>query len=450
MTNLILTIVVAVGLTVLPSWGSPGPLPEPCHVQSVAFEGWNAVEISNDWVRLEIVPQLGGRLMQVTFGDHHYLFVNREYEGKYFSPQEAGQWFNYGGDKVWPLPEGHGAGEWPGPISDALDDGEYKSTIVSRDRECKVHLESPPDPATGLQYSRDISMSNESPQISFHAVMKNVTDHPIRWSMQSVTQYDTADGRDSGKYNHDFWAFAPINRRSVYMNGYWVRAGLADDPSFAVDNGLFKLHWLYLENEVWLDSDGGWVAVVDDAVRYGLIERFQYTAEADYPGKASVIFYKNGAALTLDESGMPLLRSANPQQAPYYMEAEINSPMIKLEPGASYALDTSWFPTRTSKELKTVTSAGVVEHPLAATLTRDSVQISGTLGVFFPGKLVAHVLDGLGAQISVLELTAVDPLTVVELNQAIKIAERAASVAIHLTDRQGMDRGTLGEAKISK
>jgi len=64
-----------------------------------------------------------------------------------------------------------------------------------------------------------------------------------------------------------------------------------------VTDGLFTLHWLYLENEVWLDSDAGWIAVVDDAAKYGMVERFQHVSGAEYPGKASVIFYKNGAAL---------------------------------------------------------------------------------------------------------------------------------------------------------
>src|SRR5205814_1069011 len=83
---------------------------------------------------------------------------------------------------------------------------------------------------TGLQYSRDISMGGDSPQISFHAVMSNTSDHPIRWSMQSVTQYDTADSRNAANYNPDFWAFAPVNPHSAYTDGYRVRNGLGDDP----------------------------------------------------------------------------------------------------------------------------------------------------------------------------------------------------------------------------
>lgn len=295
--------------------------------------------------------------MQVEFAGHPFLFVNPRYKGNYIAPAEAaklGRWINYGGDKLWPLPEGQGDGHWPGPISDALDDGEYSLTTRTLNSRCTASLQGPPDPRTGLRYAREISIGSDSPEISFHAIMKNASDHPIYWSVQSVTQYDTADSQNPQDYNRNFWAFAPINADSVYYGGYQVRAGLADDPSFAVSDGLFRLHWLYLENEVWLDSKAGWLAVVDHTSGYSMVETFRHVAQAEYPGKASIIFYKNGGALELDEHGMPTVRSAKPEQAPYYMEAEINSPMVRLAPNESYTFDTVWFPTRVGNDFRGV------------------------------------------------------------------------------------------------
>ena len=153
-----------------------------------------------------------------------------------------------------------------------------------------MRLEGPADPVTGLRYSREIGLGADSPRISFHAVMRNTSGHPIRWSMQSVTQYDTSDASEPAKYNRNFWAFTTINPVSAYFNGYQVRAGLVDDPAFAVSDDLFKLHWTYLENEVWLDSSSGWLAVVDDNGEYAMVERFRYVRQTEYPGKASVIF----------------------------------------------------------------------------------------------------------------------------------------------------------------
>ncbi|MGA8528152.1 MAG: hypothetical protein WB622_00455, partial [Acidobacteriaceae bacterium] len=80
---------------------------ESCTVRPTTFDGWQAQEMANSWVRLIFVPQLGGRLMQVIFNGHPYLFVNPEFEGKDIPSAAArGRWINYGGDKIWPLPEG--------------------------------------------------------------------------------------------------------------------------------------------------------------------------------------------------------------------------------------------------------------------------------------------------------------------------------------------------------
>lgn len=421
-----------------------------CQIRSTTFQGWAAEEISNDWVQLSIVKELGGRLMQVSFAGHPYLFVNRRYQGKYVPPAQAnGQWINYGGDKLWPLPEGRGDKQhWDGPTSDVLDDGVYDLKVISQAPVCTVRLEGPADLVTGLQYSREISLRDDSPQISFHAVMKNATGNPIRWSMQSVTQYDTSDVRNPAEYNRNFWAFTRINPLSGYFNGYQVRSGLADDPSFAVDGGLFKLHWLFLENEVWLDSVAGWLAVVDAASQFAMVERFQPAKGADYPGKASLIFYKNGASLQLDENGRPVLRSSEVESTPYYMEAEINSPLVELQPGKTYSMDTSWWPTRADGQVREVVNAGVILSPLAVVAANDSIVLSGSYGVFFPGKLRAHLFDSRGVERQTLDLISVEPQTRVQLHQEVRPSKRPARISIHLVDDQGNDRGSLGEAVV--
>jgi hypothetical protein len=421
-----------------------------CQIRRTTFQGWAAEEISNDWLQLSIVKQLGGRLMQVSFAGHPYLFVNPRYKGKYISPAEAnGEWINYGGDKLWPLPEGRGDEQhWAGPTSDVLDDGVYELKVISQSPICAIRLEGPADPITGLQYSREISLSANSPQIAFHAIMKNATRHPIRWSMQSVSQYDTSDVHNPAEYNRKFWAFTRTNPRSGYFGGYQVRSGLADDPSFAVDGELFKLHWAYLENEVWLDSIAGWLAVIDADSQFAMVERFQPLNGLDYPGKASLIFYKNGASLQLDENGKPVLRSLDVENTPYYMEAEINSPLVELQPGETYSMDTTWWPTRADGQLRDVLNAAVILSPLAAVASNDSIVLSGSFGVFFPGKLRAHFFDSQGVEQQTLDLISVEPQTRVQLRQEVRLPTRPARVSIRLIDDQGIDRGSLGEALV--
>lgn len=452
-----LALVSSVGLMPpLARADSPAAVRGVCKVEPTLFEGWKAEKITNEWVELIIVPQLGGRLMQVTFGGHPYLFVNRELAGRYFPPPEGaakGKWFNYGGDKIWPMPEGSQDDQhWPGPISDALDDGEYAFSVLSQGMRCTVRLAGPPDQRTGLQYTREIGIDSESPEITFRATMKNASTHPIRWSVQSVTQYDTADAAKPDRYNRDFWAFTPANPQSSYLDGYHVRSGLAEDPSYSVKDRLFKLRWLYLQGEVWVDSPGSWLAVVDGSTHFAMVERFHFQSGAEYPGKASVIFYKNGPSVDVNDQGSPVIRTS-PDDAPFYMEAELNSPMMDLKPGESYTFSSEWFPTRMGSNFKTATEAGVIGEPLAVSepsANGGMLMLTGSFGVFFAGRLVACLYDDGGSEVARVPIESVIPTDPVKLEQAIKISPATTAISVHLIDRSGVDRGALGAIRVGR
>ena len=93
-------------------------------------------------MQLIVVPQNGGRLMQVTFAGHPFLFVNPKYEGQYLPPTQS-QWFNYGGDKIWLLPEGNDDEQhWAGG-SDVLDDGPYTFRKVSEGQHLRSRTHRP-------------------------------------------------------------------------------------------------------------------------------------------------------------------------------------------------------------------------------------------------------------------------------------------------------------------
>ncbi|MGD0010732.1 MAG: hypothetical protein ABSE93_19585 [Terriglobia bacterium] len=409
--------------------------------------------MKNEWVTLIFVPQLGGRLMQVTFGSHDYLFVNPRYYGQYFPPSEGaakGKWFNYGGDKIWPLPEGdQDEKHWAGG-SDELDDGVYQFENISRGDTCAVRLQGPQDERTGLQYSREISIDSRSPRIAFHAVMKNATNHHLQWSVQSVTQYNTADKNEPVGYNHDFWAFTPVNPASVFNRQFDAHAGPIDHPSYGVRHNLFALHWTYLEGEVGVDSSAGWVAVVDGQSQYAMVERFHYEPHADYPERASVIFYIDGPRLQLNGKGMPEMTSTSTEDTPYYMEAELNSPMVSLPPGGTYTLDSEWFPTRSSPVLVDVTDAGAVERPLEVRRVAGALHLTGSFGVFYPGRLAARLFDQRGVLLGDVSMGNAKPFGAVSLDQRLSAPENTSRVALHLLDDQGLDRGSLGEASVTE
>jgi hypothetical protein len=424
------------------------PLSAPCQIEPVDYKGWHAQRISNHWVQLIVLPQNGGRLMQVVFAGHSYLFVNPKYEGKYLPPTQS-QWFNYGGDKLWLLPEGNDDEQhWVGN-SDVLDDGPYSFRKVSEGEHCEIELTGPADPQTGIQLQRTIRLDTDSPRIRFHATMKNTTGHPVEWSMQSVSQYDTADPGNPSQLNQDFHTFAPANPASSYLNRYHVRFGPAENPAASIrEDGLFALHYVHMAAELWLDSTAGWLALVDGNSGYGMVERFQFEQSQTYPGKASIIFWTNGPEVKLNADGVASMSSGG-DGVPYYLEAEINSPLCRLRPGESCDLDTEWFPTCAASEFHAAADAGIVIRPLRATRLDDGkIAISGTFGVFFAGRLVAHFYNEHGLKLASVPVTDVDPVELVVLETKIASTEKPSRISLHLQDWNGLDRGSLQEVQV--
>lgn len=446
-----------------PAFGQANPKGADCRVEAVDYKGWEAQQISNGWVQLILVPQNGGRLMQVTFAGHAYLFVNPKLAGKYFPPS-ASQWFNYGGDKLWLLPEGNNDEQhWVGN-SDVLDDGPFTFRKLSEGQRCEVELTGPSDPQTGIQFTRTIRLDADSPRIGFHASMKNTTGHTLEWSMQSVSQYDTSlSGAQASEHaaqmkndlmnkdvmNDDFWTFTPANRNSSYLNRYHVRFGPAENPAVSVrDDGLFTVHYVHMAAELWLDSTEGWLAVVDGKTQYAMVERFQYDVNRPYPGKASVIFWTNGPEVRLNSDGNASL-SADPDAMPNYLEAELNSPMCRLRPSESCTLETEWFPTRSGTEFHGVTDAGIVIRQLQATgMENGKIKLSGSFGVFYSGRAIAHFYDEHGHNVGITTIVEVDPGKAVSLDTEISPPAKSARLSIHIVDQSGIDRGALQEVQI--
>ncbi|MCU1224535.1 MAG: hypothetical protein JWQ42_2628 [Edaphobacter sp.] len=437
-----------VALTALIAYGTVPALAKDCSIKSADYFGWKAEKVSNKWVELTIVPALGGRLMQVSFGGHDFLFVNEQLKGKNMPIDTVHRrWYNYGGDKIWPMPEGsQDEQHWPGAGGSELDEAPYVFEVLSHGAVCSVRLTGPTDSFTGQQYVRDISIGKESPVISFHAVMKNNSGYPRSWSEQSVTQYNTAAPDDLAKVNPKIWGLTLANSASAYLNGYHVRTGMAGGPAYTVENGLFKVHPLVSSGEVWVDSPGGWLAVVDGTSNFTMVERNRFYPTVEYPAKATMLFYATGQRIR--QATTPLAPDAVTPPPINYMEAEVNSPVIELAPGESYAMDTQWYPTRMGEGFKATTYSGVIGAPLAATATSAGLVLAGEFGVFYPGKLVAHYYARGGSPIGSAEVGDADPGKPLQLHATVAAPPETARVSLHVVDMDHIDRGPLGEALV--
>ena len=423
------------------SWQGRADSSPNCKVHATNYLGWTAEELSNPWVKLEIVPQIGGRLIQVTFGGHDFLYVNPVLQGQVIPLERKGDGDrNYGGDKIWPMPEGNQDEQhWSGGGN--LDGAPFTLQVLSSGRTCAVRLTGPVDPEIGQRYIRDISIGSDTPVISFHVVMQNMSGYPRTWSEQTITEYPTSHPAGSDNFNTKFWGITELNPVSAYLNGYHVRTGPADNSAFTVHDGAFRVHWNNTMQEVWIDSPSGWLAAVDGSAGYTMVERHRVDPTAVYPGKASIIFYSTGEPTPAPPTGQKTELREGP-----FMEAEMNSPMVELAPGQSYAMDTQWYPTRMGEDFKTTTYSGAIGTPLTAIATPAGLELSGSFGVFYVGDLVAHFY-GRGAG-STVKLMTVIPTEPVHLHIVLQEPPNTTRVSVHLVDSHGVDRGPLGEVPV--
>jgi hypothetical protein len=426
-----------------------------CRINSATYRGWNGFKLANELVTLYVVPDIGGRVIQFQLAEHTYFFVNDELAGKVFAPEEnggpKGGWKNYGGDKLWPAPQGWENDEqWPGPPDPVLDGGKYEGKIVERRPEhVALGLISPPDQRTGIQFSRTIHLFPGSTQVRVESAMKNISQRPVRWAIWEVMQHDTADPNDPQRINEDFWAYCPLNPRSLHPKGFYPMFGQATHPSYRPDyaTGILGVKYDYRVGKVGLDSNGGWLAVVNGKSDHCLVQKFAFYPNATYPDHASVEFWLNGAGEFII-NGMAITNLAGPRQTPYLMETEILSPLIELQPGQDYRFQVDWFATRCSKPVMGVTSAGAISRPLSASVQNGHVNLEGVFGVFYIGHAEAVFKAADGADLGRVDLGRVDPNHVFRLSRKILLPDKTFRITVNLLDEKGHRRGSLGNVVV--
>ena len=199
-----------------------------------SYRGWKSSVLRNGLIEVFAVPAAGGRVVQFKLGKDEFLWVNPKLAGKDPPPGGLGPgntWLNYGGDKLWPAPQGwDNDQQWPGPPDAVLDGSPYHCDVLqSRGGAVSVRLTSGKDPTSGIQFSRRIRIEDGSSHVAFEATMTNIDTKPRRWGIWSHTQLD--GGRRDGKgYNAQLVAYCPMNPKSHFSKGYSVIFGAGRIP----------------------------------------------------------------------------------------------------------------------------------------------------------------------------------------------------------------------------
>jgi len=421
------------------------------------YRGWDTLSLENRWLTVHIVPKLGGRIMQLSLGEDELLFVNRSLEGEADEGLSGkGIWKNFGGEKVWPAPQGWSSeGQWPGPPDPVLDGGEYRCEVKEKGQNEIVSLTSPKDNYTGLQINREISLKDDSSCVHVKVTFSNIKGSPVRWSVWSVCQVALPEESIGGKYK----IVTPVSCKSKFNGGYKVLHGLANNPQFTSDKyGNMIVDYQYLVGKVGIDSSEGWVAFVDIQTGKVLVMSFDAEQKDEHPDDASIQIWTQGSGETYARGRVnryPSDRQLNPP----YMEMEILSPLKLIAPAQEYSFSyrMSACTIKRGESIMCANEFGVISKPLTIEQDETDYHISGQYGLFSQGvlklKLTKRDEKNIMEEYNLYEST-VNPLEGIGVESNLATGEpligRDSLLSLELYDLNNHFVGEIDKLKIEK
>lgn len=438
-----LTVVVAMNCIILSTscskkeeTGSADRPKTVARVVSDGIYGWDSLVLRNQFIRFDVVPSLGGKIMGYGLHGFQVLWHDAAREGEVVTDQGYGfgeKFFNPGGAKVWPAPQGwSGPGEWPGPPDNVLDSAPYDSDATDK----SIIVTSPEDNGegrTGLQFSHEYSLIPFSSSAQLALSMENVVDRQVRWSLWHI-------------------ATLPVDRRcTVYApvddGGWHVIFGEKDNPQWlGVEDGLFRARYDRRVGKVGLKAREGWVAWHDEENNIVFAVLFPVEKGKEYPdGGSNIELWTTGAG-SIHANNSDVQYEYSPETA--MMEIEVLGPLTSLSPGASASMDVVWGVTRCSGVKRVTPSCVVVEE-----LTFDKTEgIHGRFGVFYSGNLQTIYLGDDDEILSVNYLSSVSPISEVIIDQPLDkiITWRAKSIRFQIRSGTTDDIHVIGEVRLPK
>jgi hypothetical protein len=313
--------------------------------EGVVYEGWKCVKLSNENTEVWIAPEIGGRIIQFAFQGHSFLWTNPKLLGKVFPPEQNSSmetWKNYGGDKIWPAPQGWDTKEqWPGAGDEVLEAPYTYKVLQAKGAEVKVRITgSGKGGWAGVQFSRELTLRDGSSRLYLNTGMKNVSKRTVSWSIWSVTQLDFRS-KTAKTWNDQARVIVPLNPKSRWPEGYRAMFGQANSFNWKPD---YKKGWMVASYEnyvgkIGLDSSAGWLAMEDRAADLTFVQRFPYFADQVYADDASIEVWVAGKGEFIHKH--KLLTAAD-DPGGRLIEMEILSPKATLKPGESTSMATSW------------------------------------------------------------------------------------------------------------
>lgn len=376
------------------------------------------VEGGNDWLKVIFAPEIGGRIMQINLGGYDFLFnsklaiVTENYKEK----AEAGQWINYGGEKLWPAPQGWGKKtHWPGPPDVVLDGG----TFSLKKNGNEFHLESEVDSYTGLQVARTVSIDEKSTIIQIECAFENKSDEVKEWAIWPVAQLHAENFEDNC-----YELVLPLPVQSYYPTGYQVVHGLVNNPQISIKDQQLKLQFQYLIGKINSDSDLGWVAYINRTNGKVYVNFFETEPAQKYPDHSTVQIWTQGRGMIYSRDKIKEFPNDVIQNPPY-LEIELLSPLKSIEPQQkvffSYQIGVSTIALGDS--IQHVDKDRITCVPLKFSAEGEFLWVEASYGFFEEKMMELNIQDEKNGKIYYQERFVVNPKSPLKIDRKIEIGD---------------------------
>ena len=364
---------------------------------------WGKIHVAkNNLITLAVVPNLGGRVMQYDLGDHAAIYVDDDVVGS--MPADGN--VLVGGFRQLPSPQFDFG--WPSPPE--VDLNPYTYSIVSQSADSVVLLlvSQVVDNTTykysthqGLQFKRLLTLYKASTRVKVAMTMINTGTEEMEHGIWDITQCVCSHGTQVDTQN--FWVYFKMNPQSAMNGGYVVYSSESggDDSTQWKPNvapgGIMGAQFQQKKGKIGADCNAGWICHVDRKDGYAYIKTFTYEEGKTYPDEgASIQVY------TYSDPSTPTV------------EVEVQGPLTTLQQNDSVSLVENWYMARSFGPVLDVNKAGLVTSRLTAQKTDDSVSVTGTYGVFAPGKVYVRFSSATSTPVTVdsFTVTPIDSLRI--------------------------------------
>lgn len=274
-------------------------------VERVDYHGWSGCyRMSNGFAELIYVPQVGRIMRYAEKGGQNVLWENGRLAGKSMPQGENPQWFNYGGDKLWPAPQSL----WNWPPDPILDGTAYDVVVIGS----AIVISGKSSPKSGVQFRRRISMASNGTGVQIENWMTNTSKKPQELAVWEITQTDNPDQ-----------VTVPLEVTKEMPLGWAPYDDKPVDQTFAaIRNGELVVHRNPRAGfKLGSASEKGSLTAQFAGAKFRMSVR-----------KAKGIYPDGGKFLEVYANGDP----------DKYVELEITGPLTHLAPGETAELDMSW------------------------------------------------------------------------------------------------------------